>query len=70
MKVWTSSSKQQEVPPELTNTKEEIRLEHMNRKVKRASLQCDGFVIQEQLKFLMCVDRSSGGDPKKDKLID
>ena len=26
VKVWTSSSKKQEVPPEITNTKEEISL--------------------------------------------
>ena len=42
----TSSSKQQEAPPEPTNTKEEIRLEYIKRKVKRAALEWDNFVIQ------------------------
>ena len=46
VKVWTSSSKQQEAPPEPTNTKEEIRLEHMKIKVKRAALEWDDFVLQ------------------------
>ena len=38
VKGWTSSSKQQEAPPELTKTKEDISLEHMKRKVKRAAI--------------------------------
>ena len=42
----------------------------MKRKVKIAALEWDDFVLQEQLKYLMCVDRSLCGDPKKDKLID
>ena len=57
VKVWTSSSKQQEYPPEPTNIKEEICLEHTKRKVKRTSLEWDDFVLQEQMKYLMYVDR-------------
>ena len=38
VKGWTSSSKQQEAPPEPTNTKEEIHLEHMKIKVKIPTL--------------------------------
>ena len=57
MKEWTSSSKQQEDPPEPTNIKKEIHLEHMKRKVKRAALEWDDFVLQEQLKSLMYIDR-------------
>ena len=53
VKVWKSLSKQQEAPPEPTNTKEYIRLEQMKRKVKIASLEWDGFVLQEQLKYSM-----------------
>ena len=56
VKGWTSSSKQQESPPEITKTKEEIRLEQMKREVKRASLEWDDFVLQEKLKYLMYVD--------------
>ena len=70
VKEWTSSSKQQEYPPEITKTKEEIRLEHMKRKLKRAALEWDYFVLQEQLKTLIYVDRSFCGDPMKYKLID
>ena len=43
---WTSSSKQQEYPPEITKTKEEIRLENTKKKVKRAALKWDDFVLQ------------------------
>ena len=50
VKGWTSLSKQQESPPETTNTKEEIRLEQMKRKVKRGALEWDDFVLHEQLK--------------------
>ena len=50
LKGWKSLSKQQETPPEPTNTKDEIHLEHMKREVKRASLEWDYFVLQEQLK--------------------
>ena len=42
--------KQQESPQEITNTKEEIRLKQMKRKVKRSALEWDDFVLQEQLK--------------------
>ena len=42
----------------------------MKRKVRIASLERDDSVLQEQLKSLMYVDRSSCGYPKKDKLID
>ena len=70
MKVWTSSSKQQEAHPEPTKTKEEINLEQMKEKVKRSALEKYDFVLQEQLKSLMYVDHSLRGEPKKDKLID
>ena len=70
VKGWTSSSKQQEATPEPTNTKEDIHLEHMKIKVKRAALEWYGLVIQEQLKSLMYVDHSSHGHPNKDKFID
>ena len=50
VKGWTSSSKQQESPPELTKTKEEIHLEQIKIKVKRSTLEWDHFVLQEQLK--------------------
>ena len=53
VKGWTYLSKRQEAPPEPTNTKEEIRLECMKRKVKIAALEWDDFVLQKQLKFLM-----------------
>ena len=42
----------------------------MKRKVKRAALEWDDFVLQEQLKSLMYVDRSLRGDPMEDKFID
>ena len=45
VKGWTSSSKQQEAPPKPKNTKEEIRLEQMKIKVKRATLEWDGLVL-------------------------
>ena len=38
VKVWTLSSKKQEAPPERLNTKQEICLKHMKRKVKIAAL--------------------------------
>ena len=53
VKGWISSSKKQESLPEITKTKETIRLEHMKRKVKIAALEWDDFVLQEQLKYLM-----------------
>ena len=46
VKGWISSSKQQEDPPEPTNTKDHIRLEHMKIRVKRAALEWDDFVLQ------------------------
>ena len=46
LKGWKSSLKQQEAPPEITNTNEEIILEEMKRKVKRAALEWDDFVLQ------------------------
>ena len=42
----------------------------MKRKAERAALEWGDFVIQEQLKSLLYVDRSSHGDQKKEKLID
>ena len=57
VKVWTSSSKQQKDPPEPTKTKEEIHLEHTKRKVKISGLEWDYFVLHEQLKHLMYIDR-------------
>ena len=70
MKRWTYSSKQKYSPTEKTKTKEEIRLEQTKIMIKRAALEWDDFVFQEQLKSLIYVDRSLCGDPMKDKLID
>ena len=42
----------------------------MKVKVNRVSLEWDDFVLQEQLKYLMYVDRSLCCDPIKYKLID
>ena len=50
VKRWTYSSKQQESSTEPTNTKADINLEHMKRKVKRLDLEWDDLMIQEQLK--------------------
>ena len=50
VKGWTSSSKQQEPPPKITKTKQEISLEHMKRKVNISDLEWDDFVLHEQLK--------------------
>ena len=50
VKGWAYSSKQQEAPPELTNTKEEISLKQIKINLKIASLEWDDFVLQEQLK--------------------
>ena len=61
--------KKQEAPPEITKTKEEICLENMKRKVNRAALEQDGFVLQEQFKYLMYVERSLCSHPNKNKLI-
>ena len=41
----------------------------MKQKLEKAALGWDYFVLQEQLKSVMCVDRSLRGDPKEDKLI-
>ena len=70
MKGWTSSSKQQEAPPEPTKTKEEIRLEQTKIKVKIVDLEWEYFVLKEQFKSLMYINRSSRGYPNKDNLID
>ena len=70
MKGWTSSSKQQEYPPERTKTKEETRLEQTKRKLKRSALEWDDFMLQEQLKSFMYLDRSLRGDPNNYNLID
>ena len=37
---------------------------------KKSDLEWDDFLLQEQLKSLMYVDRSLRGYPKNDKLID
>ena len=42
----------------------------MKRKVEKEALEWDDFILQEQLKYLMYVDRSLHCDPKKYKLID
>ena len=42
----------------------------MKIKVKRAALEYYDFVLQEQLKSLIYVDRSLRDNSKKDKLID
>ena len=70
VKGWKSSPKQQEAPPVITNTKEDMFLEQMKIKVKIPALEWDYFVLQEQLKYLIYIDRALRGDPKKDKLID
>ena len=70
VKGWTSSSKQLEYPPEITKTKEEICVEQMKIKVKRVALEWGNFLLQEQLKSLVYIDRSLRGDTMKDKLID
>ena len=70
VKGWTSSSKQQEYPPERTKTKEETRLERTKIKLKISALEWDDFMLQAQLKSFMYVDRLLRGDPRKDKLID
>ena len=57
VKVWTSSSKQQEAPPEPTKTKEGFRLEQMKIKVKIEALEWGDFVLQENLKSSMYVYR-------------
>ena len=46
VKGWTSSQKKQ-APPKPTKTKEDIRFEHMKRKVKRASLEWDDFFFRK-----------------------
>ena len=70
MKVWTSSLKQQECPPEIADTKEDNRLEKKKRKLKQADLEWDDLDIQAELKSFMYVDHSLRGDVKNDKLID
>ena len=70
VKGWTSSSKQQESPPEPTNTKEDICLEQMKRKVKRADLKWYDFLLQEKLKSLIYVDCSLRVHPMEDNFID
>ena len=70
VKGWTSSSKQQESPPEPTNTKEDICLEQMKRKVKRADLKWYDFLLQEKLKSLIYVDCSLHVHPMEDNFID
>ena len=47
VKGCLSSSKQQKARPEPTNTKYEMCIEQMKRKVKIAALERDGFVLQE-----------------------
>ena len=42
----------------------------MKIKLKIVALEWDDFVLQEQLKSLMYVDRSLRRDPMKDKFID
>ena len=70
MEGCASSSKQQEAPLEPTNNKEDICLEKMKKKVKRATLEWDNLVLQEQLKSLMYIERSLRDYPQKDKFID
>ena len=70
VKGCTSSSKQQEDPPEPTKTKEEIRIEQMKINVEIAALKWEYFLLQEQLKSLMYVYCSLYGDPKRGKFID
>ena len=42
----------------------------MKRKSEKADIEWYDFVLQEQLKYLMYIDRSLRGDTKKDKFID
>ena len=70
VKRWTFSYKKQEYHPEITKTKEEIHLEQMKRKVKRAALEWDYFVLQEHMKSLIYVDCSLRGDSMKENFID
>ena len=53
VKGWKSSSKQQEYPPEIKNTKENTCLEMTTRKLKRSALEWDDFMLQYQLKSFM-----------------
>ena len=49
VKGWTSSTIKEDSPLETTKNKEDITLEQMKRKVKRAALEWDVFVFHEQL---------------------
>ena len=64
VKGWKYSSKQPESLPEPTKTKEEFCLEEMKQKAEKSALEWDGVVLQEELKILMCIDRSLLGDPR------
>ena len=46
VKGWTSSSKQQEYPPERRKTKEETRFERTKRKLEESALEWDDFMLQ------------------------
>ena len=70
VKGWTSSSNQQEYPPEGTKTKEENRLETTKRKLKQAALEWDDLYIQDELKYFMRIDPSLRDDTRKERLID
>ena len=62
MKGWTSSSKQQEATPETKIKQIGDSFRTYEKKVKRAALKWDGFVLQEKFKSLLYVDRSLCGD--------
>ena len=53
MKGWTSSSNQQEYPPEITNTKDENSLEMTKIKLKQAALEWDDLDLQAELKSFL-----------------
>ena len=68
MRGCTSSSKNQECPPETTKTKEYNRIENSKRKLKQAALEWDDLDMQAELKSFMYVYPTLREN--KDKLID
>ena len=61
VKGWTSLSKQKEGSQKPTNIKDKVSLEQMKINVKRAALEWDDLVLQEQLKYFMYVDQTLRG---------
>ena len=58
VRVWTSSSKNPERPPDTKKTKEENHLEKSKRKKEQAALEWDDIDMQAELKSFMYIDRS------------